>query len=123
MYVLQSKADHKGSKIPFTDFRWIGPNIVEKALPSTTYLVRKVGMNKIQVVHRFRLRLFKPRKHSPDVQTTSQEWKPDPEVTIRQNDLYTRAWESENGTPIFDKEKDEPDNHNSPEITVRHDLK
>ena len=25
VYVLQPKADHQGSKIPFTDFRWIGP--------------------------------------------------------------------------------------------------
>ena len=34
VYVLQSKADHPGSKIPFTDFRWLGPYIVEKALPN-----------------------------------------------------------------------------------------
>ena len=26
----QPKADHLGSKIPFTDFRWIGPYIIEK---------------------------------------------------------------------------------------------
>ena len=25
VYILQPKADHQGSKIPFTDFRWIGP--------------------------------------------------------------------------------------------------
>ena len=25
VYILQSKADHHGSKFPFTDFRWIGP--------------------------------------------------------------------------------------------------
>ena len=24
VYILQPKADHQGSKIPFTDFRWIG---------------------------------------------------------------------------------------------------
>ena len=34
VYVLQPKADHQGSKIPFTSFRWIGPYIVEKALPN-----------------------------------------------------------------------------------------
>ena len=33
VYLLQPKADHQGSKILFTDFRWIGPYIVEKALP------------------------------------------------------------------------------------------
>ena len=25
VYTLQLKADHQGSKIPFTKFRWIGP--------------------------------------------------------------------------------------------------
>ena len=25
VYILQPEADHQGSKIPFTDFRWIGP--------------------------------------------------------------------------------------------------
>ena len=24
-FILQPKADHQGSKIPFRDFRWIGP--------------------------------------------------------------------------------------------------
>ena len=28
----QPKADHQGSKIPFTDFRWIGPYIIQKVL-------------------------------------------------------------------------------------------
>ena len=31
VYILQPKAHHQGSKIPFTEFRWIGPYIVEKA--------------------------------------------------------------------------------------------
>ena len=31
---LQPKADHQGSKIPFTDFRWIGPYIMENVLPN-----------------------------------------------------------------------------------------
>ena len=30
VYILQPKADHQGRKIPFTDFRWIGPYIIEK---------------------------------------------------------------------------------------------
>ena len=28
VYILQPKADHHGSKIPFTEFRWMGPYIV-----------------------------------------------------------------------------------------------
>ena len=69
-----------------------------------------------------RLRLITPRQPIPDVQTTRQEWKPDPEVIIKHDDLYARAWESEYETPIFDNGQHEPDNNNSPEITVKHDL-
>ena len=69
-----------------------------------------------------RLRLFTPRQAIPDVQTKPQEWKPDAEVIIKDDDLYARAWESEYETPIFDNGQHEPDSDNSPEITVRHDL-
>ena len=34
VYVLQSKADHQGVKVPFTEIRWIGPYVIEKVLPS-----------------------------------------------------------------------------------------
>ena len=68
-----------------------------------------------------RLRLITPRQPIPDVQTTSHEWKPDPEVIIKHDDLYARAWESEYETLIFDNNQHDPDNGNSPEVTVRHD--
>ena len=32
--ILQPKEDHQRSKIPFTDFRWVGPYIIEKVLPN-----------------------------------------------------------------------------------------
>ena len=43
VYVLQTKADHQGSKIPFTDFRWKGPFIVENVFSIKNYSVRKLG--------------------------------------------------------------------------------
>ena len=79
LYVLQPKAYHQGSKFPSTDFRCTGPYIFEKALPNNNYLVRKLETNKTQVLHCMRLQLFTPRQPIPDVQTTSQEWKPDPD--------------------------------------------
>ena len=51
VYILQPKADHQGSKVPFTEFRWVGPYIIEKVLPINNYLVRKIGTNKTQVLH------------------------------------------------------------------------
>ena len=69
-----------------------------------------------------RLGLLTPRLAMLDVYTTPQECKPDPEVIIEHDDLYARAWESEYETPFFDNSQDEPDNDNSPETTLRHDL-
>ena len=60
VYILQPKADHQGSKIPFTEFRRIGPYIIEKVLPNNNYLVRKIGTNKTQVLHWMRMRQFTP---------------------------------------------------------------
>ena len=118
VYILQPKADHQGSKIPFTDFRWIGPYIIEKVLPINNYVVRKVGTNKTQILHRMRLRQFTPRQPIPDIQVTPREWQPDPEVTIK-HDLYARAWECEYNKPIFDSDRDNLVSPKSPEITVR----
>ena len=60
VYILQPKANPQGSKIPITEFRWIGPYIIEKVLPNNNYLVRKIGNNKTQVLHRMRRRQFTP---------------------------------------------------------------
>ena len=52
--ILQPEADHQGSKIPFRDFRWIGPYLVEKVLPKNFYLVRKLNTSKTQILLRVR---------------------------------------------------------------------
>ena len=56
VYVSQRKADHHGSKFPLREFRWLGPYNIEKVLPSNCYLVRKIGTNKTQVLHRMLMR-------------------------------------------------------------------
>ena len=93
VYILQPKADHQGSKIPFTEFRWMGPYIVEKLLPNNIYLVRNIGTDKTQVLHRMRMRQFTPRQPPADIRVNPHEYKPDPEVSVNHDDLYARAWE------------------------------
>ena len=51
-FVLQPKADHQGSKIPFRDYRWVEPFIVQKVLPNENYIVRRINTNKTQILHR-----------------------------------------------------------------------
>ena len=116
---LQPKADHQGSKIPLTDFRWIGPYIIEKVVPNNNYLVRKIGTNKTQILHRKRLRQFTPRQTIPDIPVTPREWQPDPEVIIKHDDLYARAWECEYDKPIFDSDRVNMVVPNSPEVRVQ----
>ena len=73
VYILQPKADHQGSKIPFPEFRCVGPYIIEKVLPNNNYLVRKIGTNKTQVLHRMRMRQFTPPQPPADITVKPQE--------------------------------------------------
>ena len=66
-----------------------------------------------------RLRQFTPRQPIPDIPVTPREWRPDPEVIIKHDDLYTRAWECEYDKPMFDSDRDNLVSPNSPEVTVR----
>ena len=122
VYVLQPKADHQRSNIPFTEFRWIGPYIIEKALPNNKYLVGKIGTNKTQVHHRMRMRQFTPRHPPPDIRFTPQEWKPDPKVTLKHDDLYSRARGYEDEKPIFDDENNNATSVTSPEFPIQSDF-
>ena len=122
VYILQPKADHQGSKIPFTEVRWIGPYIIEKVLPNNNYLVRKIGTNKTQVLHRIRMRQFTPRQPPADITVKPQEYKSDPEVSHNHDDLYARAWEYDFEQPIFDAENDNAVPPSQREIQVQSDF-
>ena len=65
-FVLQPKADHQGSKIPFRDYRWTGPYIIERTLPNENYIVRRLNTNKTQILHRIRLRKIVPNQTFED---------------------------------------------------------
>ena len=117
MYILQPKTDHQGSKIPFTDFWWIGPYIIEKVLAKNNYLVRKIGTNRRQLLLRMKLRHFTSRQPLPDIPITPRERHSDPELVIKHDYLYARAWECENDEPIFDYNK--LVTPSSPETTIQ----
>ena len=122
LYILQPKADHQGSKIPFTKFRWVGPYIIERALSNNNYLVRKIGTNKTQVLHRMKMRQVTPHQPPADITVKPQEYKSDPEVSLNHDDLYARAWECDYEQPIFDAENDNAAPPNPREIPVQSDF-
>ena len=122
VYILQPKADHQGSKFPFTEFRGVGPYIIEKALPINNYLVRKIGKNKTQMLHRMRMRQFTARQPPADITVKPHEYKSDPKVSLNHDDLYARAWEYDFEQPFFDAENDNEAPPNQRKIPVQSDF-
>ena len=88
-------------------------------LANKNYLVRKINTNKTQVLHWMRLRQITPCQLIPDIQITTREWKPDPEVIIKHDDLYARAWEWEYEKLIFESDYKKLVAPNSTEMKVR----
>ena len=86
-FVLQPKADHQGSKIPFRDYRWVGPFVVQRVLPNENYIVRRINTNKTQILHRICLKKFVPNQPLED-NFREQRLQPDEEIVIPQDDLY-----------------------------------
>ena len=81
-------------------------------------MVRKIGTNKTQILHRMRLRQFTRRQPIPDTPVTPREWQPDQEVFNKHDDLYARASEWEYDKLIFDSDRDNMVISNSPEVSV-----
>ena len=98
-FVLQPKADHQRSKIPFRDYRWVGPFIVQKALPNENYIVRRINTNKFQLLHRIRPKKFVPNQPLED-NFREQGLQPDEEIVIPQDDLYIITLETDFGEQL-----------------------
>ena len=95
-FILQPIADHQGSKIPFREYRWTGPYIVEKVLPNENCIVRKLNSNKTQFLHRIRLRKYEPNTVLQDIRP-EENLQPDDEIIIPQDDLYVITWDTNFG--------------------------
>ena len=87
-FILQPIADHQGSKIPFREYRWTGPYIVEKVLPNQNYIVRELNSNKTQNLHRIRLRKYEPNTVCLQDIRPEGNLQTDDEIIIPQDDLY-----------------------------------
>ena len=105
-FILQPKADNQGSKIPFRDYRWIGPYRIEKVLPNDNYIVRRLNTNKTQILHRIRLKKFVPNTSLED-KYSKEKLQPDDEIIIPQDDLYTISWEADFDYQVFEPRQDD----------------
>ena len=68
-----------------------------------------------------RMRQFTARQPPADIQIEPQESKPDPDVSLKHDDLYVRAWEYDCEQPIFDAENKNATPPKSHKIPVQSD--
>ena len=68
------------------------------------------------------MRQFTPCQSPAHIRITPQVYKPDPDVSLKHNDLYARAWECDYEQPIFDAENYNATPPNSTEIPIQSDI-
>ena len=125
-FILNPKADTQATKIPFRDFRWVGPYKVEKVLPNNNYIVRRLCTNKTQLLHRIRLRKYTPQAPLADNFVRETDWQKE-DTLVSQDDLYAHAWDSNFGSSPFDpdhevcdQQEDTVDNEPTPQPKIYH---
>ena len=69
-----------------------------------------------------RMRQFTPRQPPADIRIAPQEYKPDPDVSLKHDNLYARAWEYDYDQPIFDAENKNAIPPKPLEIPVQYDF-
>ena len=112
-FVLQPKTDSQASKIPFREYRWIRPFVVQTVLSNDNYIVRRLNTNKTQILHRIRLMKFVP--NAPlEYKYDGEKLQPGNEIVIPQDDLYTISWEVD-----FEYEKFEPRKDDRTDVATR----
>ena len=103
-FILQSKADNQGSKIPFGDYRCVGPSRIEKVLANDNYIVRRSNISKTQILHRIRLKKIIPSSPLED-KHSKEKFQPDDEIIIPQDDLFTISWEADFDYQVFEQRR------------------
>ena len=102
-YILNPKADTQTTKIPFREFRWYGFYKVEKVLPNNNYIVRRLGTNKTQLLHRIRLRKFTPQAPLADIFVRETDWQKEDQMIVSHDDLYAQSWNTNFGPNPFEE--------------------
>ena len=101
-YILNPKVDTQATKIPFREFRWRCSYKVEKVLPNNNYIVRRLGTNETQLLHRIRLRKFTPQALLADIFVRESDWQKDDLMPVAHDDLYAQSWNTNFGPNPFE---------------------
>ena len=107
-FCLTPKADTQAIKMPFREFRWVGPYKVEKILPSKNYTVHRLGTNETQLLHRIQSRIHIPQAPLADNFVRETDWQKE-DTVIAQDDLYAHTWDTNFRSSPFDTEHETND--------------
>ena len=71
-------------------------------LPNNNYIVRRLGTNKTQLLHRIRLRKFTPQAPLANIFVRETDWQKEDQMPITNDDLYAQSWNTNFGSNPFD---------------------
>ena len=69
-----------------------------------------------------RMRQFTTCQPPADIRDKPQVYKPDPDVSLKHDDLYARAWDYDYEQPIFDAQNNNAAPPNSKEFPIQSDF-
>ena len=69
-----------------------------------------------------RVRQFRLLQSPAEIRITPRDFKPDPDVSLKHDDFYARAWEYDYEQAIFDAEKNNATPLKSTQISVHSDV-
>ena len=105
-FVLQPKAVSQASKVPFREYRWIGPFVVQTVLSNNNYIVRQLNTNKTQILYCIRLKKFVPNAPLEE-KYDGEKLQPENEIVKPQDNLYTISWKVDFEYELFEPRKDD----------------
>ena len=101
--LLHPQISREREKVGKLQCKWVGVYRVEKVLTSSNYLVRKVNTNFTQIVHRVRLKPFKPQTTLKDIENIDElHFEEDPLIAeaIKEPQLFDSQIENTVYLPI-----------------------
>ena len=87
--------------------KWMALYKVEKVLTRSNYLIRKIGTNHTQIVHRVRLKSIKPQYTVQDIEVKNENFVADPLVPeiLREPELFDNCMDEAIYSPWNDNRK------------------
>ena len=72
-------------------------------LPNNNYIVRSLGTNKTQLLHKIRLRKMTPQAPLAVIFVRETDWQKDDQMLITNDGLYAQSWNTNFGSNPFDE--------------------